>query len=166
MAQVTLRGNAIHTSGELPQVGAVAPQFTLVGGDLSEKSLADFAGKKKILNIVPSLDTGVCQASARRFNSEAAALEGVVLLNISQDLPFAQKRFCESEGLDQVVNLSAFRSDFAQAYGVELVDGPLKGLTARSVVVLDEQDRVVHAELVPEIAQEPDYAAALGAVKA
>lgn len=164
MAQITLRGNPIQTSGELPAVGSQAPAFELVAGDLSVKTLADLAGKK-VLNIVPSLDTGVCQASARRFNTEASALDGVVLVNISQDLPFAQKRFCESEGLDKVVNLSAFRSSFAGDYGVRIENGPLAGLTARSIVVLDEQNRVIHTELVPEIAQEPNYEAALAALK-
>lgn len=164
MAQITLRGNPIQTSGELPAVGSQAPAFELVAGDLSVKTLADLAGKK-VLNIVPSLDTGICQASARRFNTEASALDGVVLVNISQDLPFAQKRFCESEGLDKVVNLSAFRSSFAGDYGVRIENGPLAGLTARSIVVLDEQNRVIHTELVPEIAQEPNYEAALAALK-
>jgi thiol peroxidase len=165
MAQITLKGNAISTNAELPSVGATAFDFKLVAGDLSEKSLADFAGKKKVLNIVPSLDTGVCQASARRFNTEASSLADTVVLNISMDLPFAQKRFCESEGLDQVINLSAFRSDFASAYGVKIENGPLAGLTARSVLVLDENNKVLHAELVPEIVQEPNYEAALAALK-
>lgn len=164
MAQITLKGNPIRTSGELPVVGAAAPAFELVAGDLSVKSLADLQGKK-VLNIVPSLDTGVCQASARRFNAEASALEGVLLVNISQDLPFAQKRFCESEGLDKVVNLSAFRSSFAADYGVRIEEGPLAGLTARAIVVLDEANQVIHTELVPEIAQEPNYEAALAALK-
>jgi thiol peroxidase len=165
MAQITFKGNPISTNGELPAIGSSAPEFKLVGGDLSEKSLSDFGGQKKVLNIVPSLDTGICQASARRFNSEASALGNTVLLNISQDLPFAQKRFCESEGLDKVVNLSAFRSDFAQVYGVKMTEGPLSGLTARAVVVLDENNQVIHSQLVPEIAQEPDYEAALSALK-
>ena len=161
MAQITLRGNAIQTIGELPAVGTTAPDFKLVAGDLSEKTLADFGAVKKVLNIIPSLDTGVCQASARRFNQAANDLTGVVLLNISQDLPFAQKRFCESEGLDKVVNLSAFRSDFAVAYGVRIETGPLTGLTSRAVVVLDENNQVILAQQVPEIGQEPDYQSVL-----
>ena len=166
MALIKLKGNPIHTSGELPARGAAAADFKLVKTDLSDVSLKDFAGKKKILNIVPSLDTGVCATSARKFNEAVSALSGVALLNISADLPFAAGRFCESNGLKNVTALSTFRSaDFARAYGVAIVDGPLSGLTARAVVVLDAANKVLHAELVPEITQEPDYAAALAAVK-
>jgi thioredoxin-dependent peroxiredoxin len=166
MATITLKGNPIHTSGELPAVGATAPDFRLTQGDLSEAGLADFAGNKKILNIVPSLDTGVCATSAQKFNKAVAALDGVVLLNISADLPFAAGRFCESCGLKNIVTLSTFRApDFGQAYGIGITDGPLAGLTARAVLVLDARNQVLHAELVPEIAQEPDYEAALAAVK-
>jgi thiol peroxidase len=166
MANVTLKGSPIHTSGELPAKGARAPGFQLVAGDLKDVSLESFGGKRKVLNIVPSLDTAVCATSTRKFNERASALANTVVLVISADLPFAQKRFCTTEGLANVVPLSMMRSkDFARDYGVLLVDGPLAGLCARAVVVLDEQDRVVHAQLVPEIAQEPDYEAALQATR-
>ena len=166
MATITLKGNPIHTSGELPAPGATAPDFKLTKADLADVGLKDFAGQKKILNVVPSLDTGVCATSAKKFNEAVAQLGDVALLNVSADLPFAAGRFCESNGLKNVVALSTFRSpDFAKAYGVAIVDGPLAGLTARAVVVLDAQNKVLHAELVPEIAQEPDYAAALAAVR-
>jgi thiol peroxidase len=167
MANITLKGNPIHTSGELPAKGARAPDFTLTGGDLKDVSLAAFQGKRKVLNIVPSLDTAVCAVSTRKFNERAGALENTVVLVISADLPFAAKRFCTTEGLQNVVPLSMMRSkDFAKDYGVLLVDGPLAGLCGRAVVVLDEQDRVVHAQLVPEIGQEPDYDSALRAAQA
>ena len=166
MALITFKGNPIHTAGQLPDKGAPAPDFKLAKTDLSDVSLKDFAGQKKILNVVPSLDTGVCATSAKKFNEAVAQLSGVVLLNISADLPFAAGRFCESHSLKNVVALSTFRSpDFAKAYGVAIVDGPLAGLTARAVVVLDARNQVLHAELVPEIAQEPNYAAALAAVR-
>ena len=166
MALITFKGNPIQTSGQLPDNGALVPDFKLTKTDLSDVSLKDFAGQKKILNIVPSLDTGVCAASAQKFNEAVAGLSGVVLLNVSADLPFAAGRFCESHSLKNVVALSTFRSpDFAKAYGVRIVDGPLAGLTARAVVVLNAQNQVLHAELVPEIAQEPNYAAALAAVR-
>ena len=166
MATITFKGNPIQTSGHLPDKGAVAPDFKLAKTDLSDAGLKDFAGKKKILNIVPSLDTGVCATSAKKFNEAVSALGSVVLLNVSADLPFAAGRFCESNSLKNVVALSTFRSpDFAKAYGVGIVSGPLAGLTARAVVVLDAQNRVLHAELVPEIAQEPNYEAALAAVR-
>ena len=164
MANITLKGNPIHTSGELPAVGSKAPAFTLVDKTLAEKSLADFAGKKKVLTINPSYDTPVCMAAGRAFNTKVGEADGVVLL-ISADLPFAQKRFCEAEGLDHVVPLSTFRSSFAKDYGIEITDGPLKGVTGRAVIVLDENDVVIHSELVPEIAQEPSYDAALAALK-
>ncbi|MGD9612519.1 MAG: thiol peroxidase, partial [Kiritimatiellia bacterium] len=141
MAQITFKGNPIQTSGQLPAQGAQAPDFQLTKTDLADVSLKDFAGQKKILNITPSLDTGVCATSAKKFNESVAQLSGVVLLNISADLPFAAGRFCESHSLKNVVALSTFRSpDFAQAYGVGIVDGPLAGLTARAVVVLDAQN--------------------------
>ena len=166
MALITFKDNPIQTSGELPVPGSVAPEFKLTKTDLSDVSLKDFAGQKKILNVTPSLDTGVCATSARKFNEAVAKLSGVALLNISADLPFAAGRFCESNHLQNVVALSTFRSpDFAKAYGVRIANGPLAGLTARAVVVLDAQNKVRHAELVPEIAQEPDYAAALAAVR-
>jgi thiol peroxidase len=166
MARITLKGNPINTSGELPAVGAKAPDFQLTGGDLKDVSLRDFAGKRKILNIVPSLDTAVCATSTRKFNEKAGALPNTVVLVVSADLPFASKRFCTTEGLANVVPLSLMRSrEFAQSYGVLIQDGPLAGITARAVVVLDENDQVVHGQLVPEIGQEPDYEAALAAVR-
>jgi thiol peroxidase len=166
MAQVTLKGNPIHTNGELPAVGAKAPDFKLVAGDLKDVSLADYAGKRKILNIVPSLDTGVCATSARKFNEKAGSLKDTVVLIVSADLPFAAKRFCAAEGLQNVVPLSLMRTKaFAKDYGVLLQDGPLAGVTARAVVVLDRDDKVIHRQLVPEIGQEPDYEAALAALK-
>lgn len=166
MATITFKGSPTRTSGELPAPGSPAPDFQLAKTDLSDVSLKDFPDKKKILNIVPSLDTGVCAASARKFNEAVSALDDTVLLNISADLPFASGRFCESNGLKNIVMLSTFRSpEFAKDYGVGIVEGPLAGLTARAVVVLDARNRVVYTELVPEIAQEPDYFAALAAVK-
>ena len=161
MTTVTFSGNPVQLKGALPAVGAAAPAFTLTAADLADKTLADFAGKRKVLNIFPSIDTGVCQQSVRTFNQRAAALNNTVVLCISADLPFAQARFCGAEGLDNVVTLSSFRSSFAQDYGVALADGALRGLTARAVVVLDENNKVLHAELVPEIGQEPNYDAAL-----
>ncbi len=166
MATVTLKGNPIHTIGELPAVGKKAPDFRLVNGDLKDVTLADFKGKRKVLNIVPSLDTAVCATSTRKFNEKAGQMSNTVVLVVSSDLPFAAKRFCTTEGLQNVVPLSLMRSrDFAKDYGVLLTDGPLQGITARAVVVLDEGDKVVHRQLVPEIGQEPDYEAALAAVK-
>lgn len=165
MATVTLQGNPIHTSGELPPQGSEAPDFRLIDKDLNECSLADFAGKRKVLNIVPSLDTPVCASQARRFNQEAANLENTRVLVISADLPFAQGRFCDTEGIDNLTVLSTVRSpDFGEAYGVLLTEGPLAGICARAVVVLDEHDTVRHSQLVPEIAEEPDYDAALAAL--
>jgi thiol peroxidase len=166
MAKITLKGNPIETVGNLPAVGSKAPDFRLTKGDLSDVSLADFAGKRKLLNIVPSLDTGVCAASARKFNQEAASVPGAVMLTVSTDLPFAQKRFCEAEGIANVVPLSELRARaFGEAYGVRIQTGPLAGLFSRAVVVLDEKDAVVYTEQVPEITQEPDYAAAVAALK-
>ena len=161
MAQITFHDNPVHTSGDLPAVGQTAPAFSLTAGDLSDKTLADFAGKRKVLNIFPSVDTGVCAQSVRTFNQRASSFDNAVVLCISADLPFAQARFCGAEGLDNVINLSTFRSSFAADYGVALTDSPLRGLTARAVVVLDENDKVLHSELVAEIANEPDYDAAL-----
>lgn len=166
MATLTFKGNPIHTNGDLPTVGAIASDFKLVTTSLGDVTLADFAGKKKLLNIVPSLDTPVCALSTRKFNEHAKAHSDTVILIISADLPFAQKRFCGNEGLNNVVTLSMMRSrKFAKDYGVLLEDGPLAGLTARAVVVLDETNVVRHVELVPEIAQEPDYEAALATLK-
>lgn len=164
MSTITLKGNAIHTSGELPKVGSKAPAFTLVRADLSEVTLASYAGKKKVLNVFPSVDTSVCATSVRTFNKKAAGREGVVVLNVSKDLPFALKRFCGAEGLEGVEALSAFRSDFADTFGLTMLDGPLKGLCSRCVVVLDESDNVLYAEQVPEIGQEPGYDQALAAL--
>jgi thiol peroxidase len=165
MAQITFKGSPIHTNGEPPAVGAKAPAFKLTGGDLRDVSLADYRGKRKILNIVPSLDTGVCAMSTRKFNERAGKLANTVVLVISADLPFASKRFCTTEGLSNVVPLSLMRDKgFAKDYGVLIQDGPLQGICARAVVVLDEEDRVIHRELVPEIGQEPDYEAALKTV--
>jgi thiol peroxidase len=166
MAQVTLKGNAIHTNGDLPAVGAKAPDFKLTGGDLKDVALADYKGKKKVLNIVPSLDTAVCATSTRKFNAEASKLPNTVVLVVSADLPFASKRFCTTEGLQNVVALSLMRDkDFAKDYGVLIQDGPLAGICARAVVVVDENDKVVYRQLVPEIGQEPDYDKALAAVR-
>ncbi len=166
MAQVSFTGNPVRTNGELPAKGAKAPDFQLTAGDLSDKSLADFAGKRKILNIVPSLDTGTCATSTIKFNKQAADLADTVVLVVSADLPFAQGRFCSAEGVSNVVTLSMLRSkDFARDYGVLISDGPLAGLAARAVVVLDRDDNVVYTQLVAEIADEPDYAAALAAVQ-
>lgn len=162
MATVTLRGNPFNTNGELPKVGAAAPGFRLVNGDLKDVSLHDYAGKKKVLNIFPSIDTPTCATSVRKFNEKAAGLKDTVVLCISADLPFAQKRFCGAEGIKNVDNLSLMRGrSFADDYGVRLENGPLAGLTARAVVVLDADNKVLHSELVKEIADEPNYDAAL-----
>ena len=167
MATITLKGNPVRTFGDLPPKGKTAPAFKLTAADLADIGLDRFAGKKKILNIVPSLDTGICAMSARRFNQEVSKMSDTVLLNISADLPFAQKRFCDSEKLAHIVTLSTMRSpSFGNDYGVVMTDGPLAGLLSRAVLVLDENDRVVYSEQVPEIAQEPDYVAALAAIKA
>jgi len=166
MAQVTLKGNPIHTNGDLPKVGTKAPDFKLTANDLKDLSLRDFAGKRKVLNIVPSLDTDVCATSTRKFNERAGQLPDTAVLIVSADLPFASKRFCVAEGLKNVTPLSLMRDKrFAQDYGVLLTDGPLAGLCSRSVVVLDKDDRVVYTQLVPEIGQEPDYEKALAALK-
>jgi thiol peroxidase len=166
MASVTLKGNPVTLNGDLPEVGSQAPDFSLVAADLSDASLATFSGKKKILSIVPSLDTPTCATSTRRFNEEAAKLDDTVLLVISADLPFASKRFCTTEGLDNVHTLSMMRAKhFAKDYGMLITDGPLAGLSARAIVALDEGDRVVYTQLVGEIGDEPDYEAALAALK-
>jgi thiol peroxidase len=166
MATVTLKGNPIHTSGELPKVGSQAPDFQLVDGKLNDVNLNTFKGKRKLLNIVPSLDTSTCATSARKFNEKANDLENTVVLVVSADLPFAQGRFCTTEGLNNVVPLSMMRSrDFAKNYGVLIQDGPLAGICARAVVVLDENNKVIYNQLVKEIVDEPDYEAALAAVK-
>ena len=166
MAQVTLKGNPVQVNGELPKTGAQAPAFSLVGEGLADKSLQDYAGKRKVLNIFPSVDTPTCATSVRKFNAQANDVANTVVLCISADLPFAQARFCGAEGLDNVKNLSTLRGrEFLENYGVAIADGPLAGLAARAVVVLDENDKVLHSELVGEIADEPDYAAAIAALK-
>lgn len=166
MSSVTLKGNPVRVGGTLPAVGDQAPAFRLVGVDLADRALADFAGKRKVLNIFPSVDTGVCAASVRHFNKDAAGLEDTAVLCISADLPFAQARFCGAEGLDNVTMLSTMRGrEFLRDYGVSLDDGPLAGVAARAVVVLDAQDKVLHVQLVPEITEEPDYDAALAALR-
>ena len=165
MATVTLEGNEISTNGDLPAVGATAPGFDLVDKDLNNVALDDFSGKKKLLNIVPSLDTGVCATSTKKFNDAAKQHADTVFLTISADLPFAQGRFCEAETIDSLKTLSMMRSkNFAKDYGVLIADGPLAGVTARAVVVLDADNKVVYTELVPEIVQEPDYDSALAAL--
>lgn len=165
MATITLQGNEIHTNGELPSVGSQAPDFHLVDGELNDVHLADYTGRKKVLNIVPSLDTGVCAESAKKFNQAAAGLDNTVVLVISSDLPFASGRFCSAEGLDNITALSLMRSrNFAKDYGVLIADGPLAGICARAVVVIDDNDKVIYTELVPEIAQEPDYDKALASL--
>jgi thiol peroxidase len=165
MSRVTFQGNPVHVDGSFLEVGDAAPVFQLVGGDLSDKSLADFSGKRKVLNIFPSVDTGVCAASVRHFNQDAAGLDNAVVLCISADLPFAQARFCGVEGIENVTMLSMMRGrEFLERYGVAMSDGPLAGLAARAVVVLDEHDKVVYTQLVDEITHEPDYEAALKAL--
>ncbi|HMV12464.1 MAG TPA: thiol peroxidase [Nitrosomonas sp.] len=162
---VTLGGKPVKIEGVFPKVGDKAPAFSLVNKDLEDTTLASFAGKKKVLNIVPSLDTPVCALSTRKFNQQASNMSNTVVLIIAADLPFAMKRFCETEGLDKVVVLSTMRgSEFMRNYGVAIAEGPLSGITARAVIVLDENDQIVHAELVPEIKNEPNYAAALAAL--
>ncbi|MFZ1538681.1 MAG: thiol peroxidase [Chromatiaceae bacterium] len=165
MAQTALQGNPVQLSGDLPAVGTTAPDFSLTAGDLSDVSLATYAGKKKLFNIVPSLDTGVCATSTKKFNKMMAGRADAVALVISSDLPFASGRFCGAEGITNVINLSMMRSrNFAKDYGVLIVDGPLAGITARAVVVLDANNQVVYTQLVPEITQEPDYDAAMAAL--
>lgn len=164
MARVTLKGNPFNTNGELPAKGSKAPAFKLVKTDLSEVGSSDLAGKRVVLNIFPSIDTPTCATSVRTFNAQASELDNTVVVCASQDLPFALGRFCGAEGLSNVIPASAFRSDFANAYGVKLVDGPLAGLTARAVVVLDTDGSVLHTELVSEVAHEPNYDAALKAL--
>lgn len=165
MTTVTLGGNPINLAGKFPQTGQSAAPFSLVAADLSNKTLKDYTGKRKVLNIVPSLDTPTCATSTRKFNERASSLPNTVVLVISADLPFAMNRFCTTEGLKNVVPLSTMRGrEFMANYGVEIVDGPLAGVAARAVVVLDENDKVIHAELVPEIKQEPNYDAAIAAL--
>lgn len=166
MATTSLKGNEINTIGNLPEVGSQAPDFLLVKPDLSEVSLAHYHGNKVILNIYPSVDTGTCAMSTVKFNQEASKLSGTRIICISKDLPFAFKRYCEAEGIDSLDTLSAFRSEeFGVDYGVAMVDGPLEGLMARSIVVIDEEGKVIYTELVPEITSEPNYEKAIAAVQ-
>lgn len=164
MAQITLRGNPFNTVGELPAVGSAAPAFALTGVDLGPVTNEQFGGKPVVLNIFPSIDTPVCATSVRTFNERAAA-DGATVVNVSKDLPFAQKRFCGAEGIENVITASAFRDSFGEDYGIVLADGPMAGLLARAIVVIGADGNVVYTELVPEIAQEPDYDAALAAAK-
>ncbi len=165
MATVTFKGSSVHTNGQLPQVATKAPDFVLTSADLKDFSLADFASKRKLISIVPSLDTGVCALSAKKFNEAAKKDPNLLLIVVSADLPFAQKRMCQADSLDNILTLSMMRSkDFATKYGVLLTDGPLAGLAARAVVVLDEQDNVIYTELVGEITDEPNYQKALDAI--
>lgn len=165
MTAITFKGNPVSTVGELPAVGESARDFTLVGTDLSDKNLGDYKGKNVILNIFPSVNTGVCATSVRKFNEEASKLENTVVLNISKDLPFAQSQFTKAEGIENVQMLSDFRTSFGQEYGVQMEDGPLKGLLSRAVIVIDSEGKVVYNEQVPEIGQEPDYERALQAIQ-
>lgn len=164
MAKITLKGNPVNTVGDLPKVGSTAPDFKLVKNDLSEVSLANFTGKRKILNIFPSVDTGTCALSVRRFNASAGSLKNTVVLCVSEDLPFAQKRFCGAEGISNVETLSAFRSTFSSDYHLEIIDSPLKGLCSRSVVILDENNKIIYTEQVAETTSEPNYEKALAAL--
>ena len=164
MAQITLRGNPFNTVGDLPAVGSAAPAFALTGVDLGPVTNEQFSGKPVVLNIFPSIDTPVCATSVRTFNERAAA-DGATVVNVSKDLPFAQKRFCGAEGIENVITASAFRDSFGQDYGIVLADGPMAGLLARAIVVIGADGNVAYTELVPEIAQEPDYDAALAAAK-
>lgn len=164
MSTITFKGNNVHTVGALPAVGDQAKDFTLVGTDLSDKSLSEYKGKNVILNIFPSINTGVCATSVRKFNEEAADLENTVVLCISKDLPFAQSEFCAAKGIENVVMLSDFRTDFGHEYGVLLADGPLKGLLSRAVVVINPEGKITYEEQVSEITHEPNYEAALNAL--
>lgn len=165
MATITFQGKPLNTSGELPAIGSIAPDFSLVSGQLKDVSLATYKGKIKILSIVPSLDTPTCAASTRIFNQKADNLDNTVVLIVSADLPFAQGRFCESEGLKDVLPLSSFRSGFAEDYGVKIADTILAGLMTRAIVIIDEHDKVVYTELVAEVADEPNYEEALAACR-
>lgn len=165
MADITFKGNPIHSIGSLPEVGSMIKDFALVNDKLEEKNRADYEGKKKIFNIFPSIDTGICAASARKFNEEAGTLENTVVINVSKDLPFALGRFCAAEGLNHVESLSDFRGTFGDDYGVTLVDSPMQGLLSRAVIVADETGKVIYTEQIPEIAQEPHYENALNALK-
>jgi len=162
---ITMGGNTVHTVGKLPAVGTPVKDFTLTGVDLKDKTLAEFKGKYVIMNIFPSVNTGVCSKSVRKFNQDAAGLKNTAVLCISKDLPFAQKAFCGAEGINNVVMLSDFRTDFGNTYGVQIADGPMKGLLSRAVIVVNPEGKIVYEQQVPEIGQEPDYAAAIAAIK-
>ena len=162
---ITLGGNPIHTVGKLPATGTEIKDFTLTDVDLKDKTLADFKGKYLVMNIFPSVNTGVCSKSVRKFNEDAAGLKNTTVLCISKDLPFAQKQFCGAEGITNVVMLSDFRNDFGKTYGVQMADGPMKGLLSRAVIVVNPEGKIVYEQQVPEIGQEPDYASAIAAVK-
>lgn len=165
MTQITLKGNTINSSGDLPEKGSIAPDFTAVNADLEEVSLSDYRGKKVVLNIFPSVDTGTCAASVRKFNEEAQSLENTVVIDVSMDLPFAHSRFCGAEGLNNVISVSVFRTpEFGEKYGVTMTDGPLKGLMSRAVVIVDEEGKVIYNQQVPEIVDEPDYQDALASL--
>ncbi len=165
MANITLKGNAIHTIGNLPAKGSIAPDFKITKTDLSETTLSDYAGKRLVLNIFPSLDTSTCAASVRQFNAKAQSLKNTVVLCVSMDLPFAHSRFCAAEGLKDVISASVFRApEFGKSYGLTISDGPLAGLLSRAVVIVDENKKVIYTEQVPEITQEPDYSSALAAL--
>lgn len=165
MAEITLKGNTVHTSGQLPAVGSQLKDFKLVKEDLSEKNLNNYQGKKLVLNIFPSVDTGVCATSVRKFNEQASSLDNTAVVNISKDLPFALKRFCAAEGIENADALSDFRGSFGDDYGVTITDSPMQGLLSRAVIVANENGEVIYTEQVPEITQEPDYDAALAALK-
>jgi len=166
MAKITFKGGEVNTSGDLIRVGAQAPDFKLTKVDLSDVTLSSYKGKKLVLNIFPSVDTGVCAASVRRFNAEASKVNNTEVLCISRDLPFAHARFCGAEGLDKVVSLSEYKDEvFSQNYGVKMIDGPLAGLHSRAVIVIDEAGKVIHSEQVDDIVHEPNYAAAIEALK-
>jgi len=165
MADITLHGNAVHTIGNLPEVGSSVKNFDLINVDLQSKSNNDFSNKRIIFNIFPSIDTGICAASARKFNEEASSLDNTVVINVSRDLPFALGRFCAAEGLKNVETLSDFRGSFGEDYGVTMTDSPMQGLLSRAVIVADENGKVIYTEQVPEIAQEPNYDNALNALK-
>lgn len=165
MATITLKGTEINSIGNLPEAGLTVKEFALVNDKLEVKTEGDYQGKRKIFNIFPSIDTGVCASSARKFNEEAGSLDNTVVINVSKDLPFALGRFCAAEGLNNVETLSDFRGTFGDDYGVTIVDGPMKGLLSRAVVVTDENNKVIYTEQVPEITTEPNYEAALNALR-
>lgn len=165
MSKITLGGNAVNTVGNLPAIGETIKDFTLLDSALNEKTLKDFQGKRKIFNIIPSVDTGICAESARKFNKEAANVENTVIINVSRDLPFALKRFCAAEGIDNAETLSDFRGSFGEDFGVTMSDSAMKGLLSRAVVVTDEHNKVLYTEQVPEIGTEPNYENAINALK-